>query len=482
MPNDISNCDEKLVIDDYCLGEKYYTYDEQKCLQMFFNTIDLILNNYMFILFQSIHHACLYPRSCCLGKNKFVEVRKQLFEFLYMHKDFIKINAVIVKPYNSNKIKKIRFYYLNDDSKLLDYTCCLKTFRWLIKLVDGKRSLTKKFSIDIKSSYNRENTLEALKNLSKLNTITEKSMINLDENYFIGNIGLVNTHKIESYEGLIDFLEDDYLEHTINFMLEIYVVDVVEAYISYLNVISLVDRKSNIFSIHLRKFEEVSNELYKFAAAHKSVIEIKDVYVVHSTKPNLKFTKVNFDFSKNGRDFICYSDLNSLNKTRCSLERKLGKFTDFNINFNFNKSNVLEGFGLLADKKFESYYELEPMCLDSMFKEAQIRISYENFIYTLDNRIFAFTEGKVSCAFFDNLCSTYEGSTGENGETPQCCICMEEPEVGVEICQLPCGHSNCKACILTWFHFRVDDSNDFLDRFLEQIPINQCPVCRQICS
>ena len=482
MPNDISNCDEKLVIDDYCLGERYYTYDEQKCLQIFFNTVNLILNNYMFILFQSIHHACLYPRSCCLGKNKFVEVRKQLFEFLYMHKDFIKINAVIVKPYNSNKIKKIRFYYLNDDSKLLDYACCLKTFHWLIKLVGGENSLTKKFSIDIKYSYNRENTLEALKNLSKLNTVTEKSMINLDKNYFIGNIGLPNTHKINSYEGLIDFLKDDYLEHTINFMLEIYVVDIIEAYISYLNEISLVDSKLNNFSIYLRKFEEVSKELYKFAAAHKDVIEIKDVYFVHSTKPNFKFTKANFDFSKNGRDFICYNDLNNLNKTRYLVEKKIGKLIDFKINFDFNKSNVLEGFGLLADKKFESYYELEPMCLDSMFKEAQIKVFYDNFKNTLNDRICAYEEGKVSCAHFDNLCSTYEGSTGENGETPQCCICMEEPVVGAEICQLPCGHSNCRACIEGWLLIKRDNTDDFLYQDSEQHTRNQCPVCRQICS
>ena len=232
----------------------------------------------------------------------------------------------------------------------------------------------------------------------------------------------------------------------------------------------------------MRKFEEVSKELFKFAVAHKSVIEIKDVYILHSTKTKTEFTKADFDFSKNGLDFVSYNDLKKLVKTRYLLTKKHNKMIDLQINFNFNKKNALKAFGSLTDRTFESYEELGQMCLDSRYSEAQIGLLYDNLKETVCNRVCAFNEGKVYCAHFNHLCSTYEGSTDENGETPQCCICMEELEIGTEFCQLPCGHSNCKTCIEGWFLFRAENLEDHIYLISMQQRRNQCPVCRHICS
>ena len=52
---------------------------------------------------------------------------------------------------------------------------------------------------------------------------------------------------------------------------------------------------------------------------------------------------------------------------------------------------------------------------------------------------------------------------GENGnlEKPNCCICMEEIEIGKEAVLLPCGHIFHSNCCLTWLR-----------------KSNTCPICR----
>ena len=72
----------------------------------------------------------------------------------------------------------------------------------------------------------------------------------------------------------------------------------------------------------------------------------------------------------------------------------------------------------------------------------------------------ALFEGKASRTYFNQLCSTYEGYTDENGEILKCNICLNEVEIGAEVCRLPCGHFNCKTCIEGWFDIRNDNSDD----------------------
>ena len=81
MPNQVSNCEEKSGIDEYDFEERYYTFEEEKCLQMVFETFHEILLYYNDILLQITQHTYFYPTSYSLGKNKFEEVRKHLFEF-----------------------------------------------------------------------------------------------------------------------------------------------------------------------------------------------------------------------------------------------------------------------------------------------------------------------------------------------------------------------------------------------------------------
>ena len=129
MQNDDSNRQEKFFIDEYDFEESYHTFEEQKCLQIVFETIHEILLHYNDILLQITQHAYHCPLSYSLGRNKFEEVRKNLFEFLYTHKDFIKLNAIVFKSNETNTSKKVHFYYLGDVSKLIDINSYLKVVR-----------------------------------------------------------------------------------------------------------------------------------------------------------------------------------------------------------------------------------------------------------------------------------------------------------------------------------------------------------------
>ena len=152
MPNVVSNCEEKFNIDEYDFEESYYTFEEQKCLQLFYETVHEILVSYSDILMQIFGHLYYCPTSYSLGRNKFEEVRKHLFEFLYSHKDFFKFDALIFKIDNLNNSKKVRFYYLDDASKLIDFNNFLRVVRKEIKpFSDTKVQYSKKeYSVKLK--------------------------------------------------------------------------------------------------------------------------------------------------------------------------------------------------------------------------------------------------------------------------------------------------------------------------------------------
>ena len=136
MPNDVSYCRKRFGVDEYDFEESYSTFEEEKCLQMVFETFHEILLYYNDILLQITQHAYYYQTSYSLGKNKFEEVRKKLFEFLYMHKDLIKLNAIVFKNNETNISKKVRFYYLDDATKLIDINSYVKVFRKINKNSD----------------------------------------------------------------------------------------------------------------------------------------------------------------------------------------------------------------------------------------------------------------------------------------------------------------------------------------------------------
>ena len=149
MPNDISNCEEKFDTDEYNFEESCYTFEEQKCLQMIFETVHEILLHYNDIFLHITQHAFFCPTRYSLAKNKFEEIRKHLFEFLYMHKDFVKLNAIVYKTKETNISSKVRFYYLEDATKLIDINSYLKIVRKMNKNLDVrvKEVLKKKYEI-----------------------------------------------------------------------------------------------------------------------------------------------------------------------------------------------------------------------------------------------------------------------------------------------------------------------------------------------
>ena len=152
MPNDVTTSGEKFCVDEYDFEESYYTYEEQKCMLLFFETIHEILLYYNDVLLLITQHAYYCPTSYSLGENKFEEIRKYLFEFLYSHKDFFKFKAIFFKVSDTNISKKVRFYYLDDSSKLTDFNSYLKIHQKMYKLFGytSIEGLKQKYTIKLK--------------------------------------------------------------------------------------------------------------------------------------------------------------------------------------------------------------------------------------------------------------------------------------------------------------------------------------------
>ena len=202
--------------------------------------------------------------------------------------------------------KKARFYYLDDSSKVIDFNSYLKFLRKIKKLF-GDTSiefLKQKYSITLKIVYKRKETLQALKNFFKKGSISDESIVKLWGDYYIGKKSLKNRNKITSYKNILKHLKDYYSEIHRTFKLIYYITNVTNAYSCFLCEITKVGYDSNDFNLHVRKFKEVLKELYEFAVAHKSIIEFKNVYILHTSKRKFEFAKVDFDYSKNGLTFL----------------------------------------------------------------------------------------------------------------------------------------------------------------------------------
>ena len=468
MPNEVSSCDEKPDIDEHNFEENYYTFEEQKCLQMVFETFHEIMLNYNNIFLEITQYAYYCPTSS-LGENKFEEVRKHLSEFLYLHKDFFKFKAIVFKVNDLNISKKVRFYYLDDSSKLIDLNSYLKIFRKLKKLFRNEKTslkhLKKKYSITLKVNYNRKSTLQALKNLFKEEALSEESMTKLSGDYFIGKKSLIKTNQKASYKNLLVYLKDYYLENQTTMKLILYIFCVTNAYARLLCEITKVDNNSNDYLLHVRKFKEVLKEFYEFAVAHKSIIEFKNVYIEHSSKTKTKFAKVDFDYSKNGLNFLSFDSLYELSIKNCSWQKIFRKIIFLDSSFIFYNQNLKKVISSSVNKIVNSVEELERLCYDTFLgnitpQNDQKCSPYKELTKALNERGNAFWEGKVSSNYFNQLCSTYEGSTDENGNILKCNICLGELEIGAEVCRLPCGHLNCKTCIEGWFDIKTENSDE----------------------
>ena len=433
---------------------------------MVFETVHEILLCYNDILLQTTQHAYAFPTSYSLGKNKFEEVKKHLFEFLYMHKDFIKLNAIVFKSNATNFSRKVRLYYLDDASKLIDINSCLKVFRKLNSNFDVTtvKDFKKICSIKLEVNYNRKNTLRALKNCFGVKELSEKWMAKLHRKYFIGNKVLFKTYQTASYKSLLEYLKDYYLEHYRNVDLMDCIIDVTTAYTIFLCHITEVDLNSNDYLLHVRKFDEVLKEFYEFAVAHKSIIKLKNARIIQYLKTKTNFAKVDFDYSKNGLNFLNFNSLKEL-QIQSSSWNKVNNLVWYDCSFDFNNQNLKKVTTSSITKSVNSVEELKNLCYDTFLRKTKAQSNkmcspYKELTKIVYRRSDAFFEGKVSCEYFNQLCSTYEGSTDENGELFKCSICLDELEIGAEVCRLPCGHLNCKTCIEEWFDIRTENSDE----------------------
>ena len=435
---------------------------------MVFETFHEILLQYNDILLQTSQCAYHYPTSYCLGKNKFEEVRKDLFEFLYIHKDFIKLKAIVFKSTETNISKKILFYYLDDASKLIDINSYLKVIRKLKMNSDVTtiENFKTNYSIKLVIIYNRKNTLRALKNFFKVEEHSERSIVNLSGNYFIGNKIFPITYKTASYKKLLENLTDYYSELCINVKLMEYIIDVINVYIRFLCEITEIDINSNNYLLHVRKFDEVLKEFYEFAVAHKSIIKLKNAHIIQPLKRKTNFAKVDFDYSKKGLNFLNFNSLKELQVLSNSWS-KINELIFYDCSFDFNNQNLKKVISSSITKSVNSVEELKNLCYDTFLRKTKaqnnkIRSPYKELMKDVRKRFEAFYEGKVSCEYFNQLCSTYEGSTDENGEMLKCSICLGELEIGAEVCRLPCGHLNCKTCIEGWFDIKTKFSDKYV--------------------
>ena len=94
--------------------ENNETYEENKCCKMFEDMFEeIVLRFFNFLTHCCIGHCLSNGYSCnVLGINKFVEVRKKLFEFLDGHKKFIRLKKVVLKFDNSKEKRTIRVFFL----------------------------------------------------------------------------------------------------------------------------------------------------------------------------------------------------------------------------------------------------------------------------------------------------------------------------------------------------------------------------------
>ena len=468
MPNEVSNCEEKLDVGEYDFEESYYTFEEQKCLQMVFETFHEILLQYNDILLQITQDAYYCPTSYSLHKIKFKEIRKHLFDFLYMHKDFIKLNAIVFKPNESNIRKKVRFCYLDDASKLIDLNSYLKVLRKMKKLFGYKsiEDLKHKYTITLKVIYKRKNTLQALKNFFKEDALSEESMVKLLGDYFIEKKSFKQTYKMTSYKSLLEHLKGQYSENCRTMKTVYSIINVSNAYTWFLCQITDVDINSNDYLLYVRKFDEVLKEFYEFAVAHKKIIKLNDVYIKYSSKSKLEFAKVDFNYSKNGLNFLSLNSLKELKDKIYLWNETFCKQVSIDCSFNFNYQNLKKIISLSINKNVNSVEGYKNLCYDTFLGNTKSQnnqkcSSYEDLYKTLSKRHDAFFEGKVSRTYFNQLCCTSEGSTDENGERFKCNICLGELEIGAEVCRLPCGHFNCKTCIEEWFDIRTENSDEY---------------------
>ena len=173
---------------------------------------------------------------------------------------------------------------------------------------------------------------------------------------------------------------------------------------------------------------------------------------------------------KKGLNFLSYDGLIELHVEMSSWQKIIrcgvSKSVVLNCCFEFNNQNLKTIISTSINKNINSVEELEKFCFDTFLGKTKAQnnqkySSYKDLEKTLYKRHDAFLEGKVSQTYFNQLCSTYEGSTDENGDMLKCNICLGELEIGAEVCRLPCGHLNCKTCIECWLDVQPENFDEY---------------------
>ena len=318
----------------------------------------------------------------------------------------------------------------------------------------------------MKISFNRKNTLRALKNFFGVRALSEKSIEDLNRKYFIGNKVFSKTYETASYKNLLKYLKDYCLEHYRNVELMYRIISISNAYTLFLCEITEVNPGSNDYLSYVRKFDEVLKEFYEFAVAHKRIIELKSFYFIQPLKTKTKFAQVNFDYSKKGLNFFNFDSLKELKVELNSWQKKNSQVVAINCCFDFNEQNLKKMIYSSINKNVNSTKEFEKLCYDKFLVKTKAinnkkSSSYEDLMKAVYKRYYAFLEGKVSRTYFNQLCSKHDGSTDENGELLKCNICLGELEISTEVCYLPCGHFNCKTYIEEWFDIKVDNFDEY---------------------
>ena len=189
----------------------------------------------------------------------------------------------------------------------------------------------------MKISFNRKNTLRALKNFFGVRALSEKSIEDLNRKYFIGNKVFSKTYETASYKNLLKYLKDYCLEHYRNVELMYRIISISNAYTLFLCEITEVNPGSNDYLSYVRKFDEVLKEFYEFAVAHKSIVKLKNAHIIQSLKKKINYAKAEFDYSKKGLNFLNFNSLKELDKLISSW---YGKSIWYDCTFDFNNQNL----------------------------------------------------------------------------------------------------------------------------------------------
>ena len=134
-----------------------------------------------------------------------------------------------------------------------------------------------------------------LRNVFKMNVLSEKEMLNLKLKHFMGTKSLMSS-QITTYMQFLTILNKSYSRYQRNLKVLTDVVKVIDVYAEYMCLI-INDTDSDVFDISIRHLKQVTKELYDFVIVHKNIMQLKDIYTVLSTKNTFKIAKTSINYT-----------------------------------------------------------------------------------------------------------------------------------------------------------------------------------------